>query len=316
MRASLILPLITLVTLPSYGQEPPAEARTKLLAAQKSSVQRADAGDPFQQLRINDLLTEIGQPSKYDYPAILKGFEILAQSKDSNAIYCLATLVGSDYPGIQKDMARRKSLMQEAASLGQPQAMLEHARWVWEDQKNADLALDWWLRGREALIKKAEAGNKQAMSDLWFLGSPAGLQNHARVRKLDLFLDGTRWLRRSSEAGDVEAMLNLGYRLVERSGALVKNEEGREKLEREGVRWLEKAAAKGNWEAMVRLGQVCSTGMPWVTRHADPVLRPAPTDPAKAWYWWDKAITIVGKEKVMDLVDPSGEAELPPRPAK
>lgn len=304
------------------GQTPVIQTKGKLLAKHPEALIMAEAGDPVQQLHVNELLEEQGDSPRYAYSKILESLEKQAKGGDPETLYRLAILVGSDTRGVQKNAPRRKAMLADLARMGHAQAMLEHAQDLWRDQKDGEQAINWWLKGRNRLITQAEAGDKKAMASLWYLGPPAGLENHERVRELPLFSEGTKWIRRSAELGDPEAMTNLGYRLVESSDGVTSGqlepgrEIERERLEREGVEWLIKGSERGQWLAMVRLGVVYAEGLGCEMRAFGKTGTPVPKDPGKAWYWWDKAIALVGEDKVMDKLNPSGEEELPPRPVK
>lgn len=304
------------------GQTPATPTKGGLLAKHPKTVKKAEAGDPVQQWHVNELLKEQGESPRYAYPKILEALEKQAKGGNPETLYHLAILVGSDTPGIQKNAPRRKAMMADLARMGHAQAMLEHALDLWRDHKDGEQALNWWLKARTTLTTQAEAGDRKAMASLWYQGPPAGLEYHERVLKLPLFVEGTKWIRRSAELGDPEAMTNLGYRLVESSDGVTSGqlepgrERERERLEREGVEWLKKASERGQWMAMIRLGFVYAEGLGCEMRAFGKTGTPVPKDPAKAWYWWDKAIALVGEEKVMSQLDPSGEGELPPRPVK
>lgn len=314
----VIVPTLGLLTTDLTTQGPADSASSRVLANHAEAVKQADAGDPAYQMRINGLLAEQGAPLRYGYQQIRETLEKQAKDGDPKKIYLLATIVGGDLPGIQKDLMRRKSLVAQAARMNYPQAMLEQARYIWEDENNADKALDLWWNAHEILVTQAEADDLNAMAELWFFGPPHGLQGHQRVKSWDriAFKEGNKWLRRSAERGVVEAMYSLGTRMIDGSGAFASTEAERVSVEQEGKEWLSKASAKGHWKAMVHLGHAYGYGLPCEMRTADRTGQPVKTDPEKAWYWWDKAIALVGEDKVMSLLDPSGEAELPPRPTK
>lgn len=305
---------VSFIQVVIMAQQPLPEARSQLLAKHSSEVEKADQGDPFQQLFINSKLEKIGSAPRYEYTAIAKVMEKKSKEGDLDAMYQLAILVSSDYPGSKKDLALRKAMMADAARLGQPEAMLEHADNLSKEAGQAEQAVDWWLKARRVLTERAEQSDQKAMSRLWYLHPPAAVMNHPSVIGLHLFDEGIKWQKRSAEAGNVEAMAGLGHELAREGG--VQNLEQQKAMSLEGFEWLKKAAVKGSWEAMIDLGLVYYNGLPheWRVEYYSK-FGTHKAELEKAWYWWDKAIAISGEEKVHQIISPGG-GDLPLRPGQ
>lgn len=310
MRFTIIF-LVGLFGLSLMAEAPP-HGKEAFLAAHFESVRQADKGDISKQLYINHQLMRIGQTPKYDFNDIVKTLEIQAKNGDIDALYRLAVIVGSNFSGIKTDVARRKQLIEQAALLGQPEAMLEYAKNISQNKHESEKAIDWWLRARSELTRRASSGDQNAMSKLWFLHPPAGIMQNPRVKSIPLFKEGLYWLRRSAEAGDIEAMVSLGSRLTD--SPIEQDPEKLKLLSSEGFEWLKKAAENGDGEGMIYLGLAYYRGLPyqWQVEYIKNHGSYHP-DLLQAWLWWDKAIGLVGEAKVHEIIAPAEEG-WPPRP--
>jgi len=294
-----------IVCMAMAAQESGTDARTKLLAAYPFVVRQAENGDVHQQLFLNAKLHEIGQAPMFEYSTIVRRLDERVKTGDATAIYWSAVFAANDHPGFKKDLIRSKALIIEAAKLGHPNAMLDFAYELSRDKSQSEQAVDWWLKARETLTKQAESGDTEAMYRLWYLHPPAGVMYHPRLVGIALSKEGTKWQRRGADAGDIEAMFSLGCRLADQKDLDKACERA---IQLEGMEWLTKSAEKGHWEAMARLGMIYVGGL---THQLDQGT--FKSDLRKAWYWWDRAIAIVGEEKVAEVVLLPGES-WPPRP--
>jgi len=117
------------------------------------------------------------------------------------------------------------------------------------------------------LILKAKTGNKDAMFDL---GIEYRLISQARVK--GNIASSVYWLKRSAEAGRIDAYFELGQmRGLTPEGSIY---------------WYEKGAEKGNSNCMGELAKAYQFGINGVLK-----------DPALSRKWWDRANEIARKNR-------------------
>lgn len=293
-------------------KEPPEEMPARL----RADFEKGLNGDVFAMIKANNWAP--GLPTRYVFPRalIMQKLEILVKRDDPRAMRELAhelnanwqqyTLANAD-PKCKEDELRSQALIERAANLGDPGAMVEFAHHLWGKDHKSKEAVQWLLKYREIQEAKAKTGDLDAMYALGAFGFPTDCAIEMNIRR-KFSEEGLQWERKAAELGHTTAAYQLGLDLQGRNT-------------REAVQWIERAANQGHWMAMVQMGKFYAFGF-WnevgqavVNPEKRPDLVPK-CNPAKAWEWWDKAIALVGEESVMEMVNPSGETELPLRPEK
>lgn len=298
-----------------FGWQDPAPTPSvrQLPAFIQKKVDHAKTGDVFAMLQANDWETRCARVPSFSKDIIRPKLEAMVKDGNTEAMLALATELHSDNPS-GPEPQRSRELVKQAALLGSGEGMVEYAASIWRNEKNQEDAVKWFLLGKEALERRANQGELNAILGLAYLFP---FSEDKRIRNQEAYEKRMGWLRKAAEREHPDAMYSLGSVLYNRHDP-------------EARIWMEKAANAGSWEAMVEMGRYYAEGFPGVPversetssghraaklsplKPGDPPPASTRLNPAKAWEWWDKAIALVGEEKVMSLLP----EELPERPKR
>ena len=279
------------------------------------TLDQARAGDIYAMIEVNAWDINCGRSPSFAKENIRPKLEAQAKAGNPKAMLALAAALRSDRPS-RSEPQRSRDLIRQAALMGSGEGMVEHAAAVWRHEKDKEEAIKWWLLGKEALERRANQGEMDAILQLAYL-YPLPQLNDKRLRNQEIYEQRLGWMRKAAEKGNPSAMYSLAGEI----------DNGLH--DPDSWIWMEKAAQTGKWEAMTFLGYCYAFTFPEDSKPApskvsgvkraskmlsDKSNQPvwAKHDVTKAWEWWDKAISLVGEEKVMSLLP----EELPERPKK
>jgi serine/threonine-protein kinase len=163
-----------------------------------------------------------------------RGVEWLTAAVDGGSVEAMveAAVAHAEGLGVPENAIAARALYQRAARAGHAVGSLRYAEILLADGNPA--------AAREHLEAAAAKGSPAAMGHLELLaesaGEPAGV--------------AAGWCAKAAQAGDPEAMLRLGLRLIDGRGVTADPAEAK--------RWLERAGQAGVIAALPHLGRLCS----------------------------------------------------------
>jgi len=214
-----------------------AYQRGEYLTAMDLAIPKAKAGDAAAQTLIAEMLRN-GQGMAQDLPTAAFWYSKAASLGDPNAMLQYSLLLMSGSAGITRDKTKSDEYMEKAAKAGQPVAAFNWAQ-VLISQKSGPEGLTAALPFYEVSAAKGIPDSQYALSQI-YLNLP-GVPDEKRATARD-------WLAKAAIAGYDTAQFDL-------AAWLINGTEGEQDLEN-GFKWMKLAANKGNVLAQNKLAHL------------------------------------------------------------
>ena len=256
-------------------------------------------GNGLAMVEANQACVAWGSKAPFDPIEVQKALLPLAPQGNSKAMFFLGTsMIRYATPGSSSVVDSGKEWVRRAAESGYAPAMLLMVSYL---PANAREEKNQWIKKAYAtLLPKAKAGDVDAMLELQHIPDLLGDSKQPR-RTLILISNREQidWLRKATELGSIEAMIegsdSLRQSMADSNEALLANRQ-------ESMVLSMKLAEMGHWPTMADLGAIyaigCWPNSSWKSTDLGPDGQKLREDPKKAWEWWDKAIAIAGKDEV------------------
>ena len=214
-----------------------AYQRGEYVTAMDLAIPKAKAGDAAAQTLIAEMLRN-GQGMARDLPTAAFWYSKAASLGDPNAMLQYSLLLMSGSAGIPRDKSKSDEFMEKAAKAGQPVAAFNWAQ-VLVSQKPGPEGLKAALPFYEVSAAKGIPDSQYALSQI-YLNLP-GIPDEKRATARD-------WLVKAAVAGFDTAQFDL-------AAWLINGTEGDQDLEN-GFKWMKLAAYRGNVLAQNKLAHL------------------------------------------------------------
>lgn len=226
-----------------------AYQRGEYLTAMDIAIPKAKAGDAAAQTLIAEMLRN-GQGMAQDLPTAAFWYSKAASLGDPNAMLQYSLLLMNGSAGVTRDKKKSDEFMEKAAKAGQPVAAFNWAQ-VLISQKPGPEGVKAALPFYEVSAAKGIPDSQYALSQI-YLNLP-GIPDEKRATARD-------WLVKAAVAGFDTAQFDL-------AAWLINGTEGNQDLEN-GFKWMKLAANKGNVLAQNKLAHLYVNA---IGTKADPV---------------------------------------------